>query len=78
MTMPRFLDQLDPGATARILGVAGPEPLRRRLSDLGFLPGTPVTFVRRAPLGDPSIYALRGIQLCLRRREARAVQVSLG
>jgi len=31
--------------------------------------------VRNAPLGDPVIYELRGTQLCLRRSEARLVQV---
>ena len=47
----------------------------QRLVDLGFLPGTPVVLVRRAPLGDPSVYELRGTRLCLRRSEAARVRV---
>jgi Fe2+ transport system protein FeoA len=32
---------------------------------------------RRAPLGDPRVYELRGTQLCLRRSEAARVLVEL-
>ena len=46
-----------------------------RLADLGFLPGTTVRVVRRAPLGDPTIYELRGTQLCLRKRETARILV---
>ena len=72
------LDQVRPGTTVRVVRVEGPEPLRSRLADLGFLPDTAVTFLRRAPLGDPGLYELRGTQLCLRRSEARAIRVRLG
>lgn len=47
----------------------------RRLADLGLLPGTAVLCRRRAPLGDPRVYELRGGMLCLRRSEALAVRV---
>ena len=42
---------------------------------LGFVPGTPITLVRRAPLGDPCVYALRGVQMCLRATEAARISV---
>jgi len=48
----------------------------QRLSGLGLLPGTAVDVVRRAPLGDPTVFELRGYQLCLRRREAALVEVT--
>jgi ferrous iron transport protein A len=72
----RTLDELPLGATAQVVAVEAAEPVRARLLDLGFLPGTAVTFRRRAPLGDPGVYELRGTQLCLRRAEARAVRVA--
>jgi ferrous iron transport protein A len=50
-------------------------PVGRRLTDLGLLPGTEVRVVRRAPLGDPSVFELRGYRLCLRREDAARVQV---
>jgi Fe2+ transport system protein FeoA len=37
-----------------------------RLADLGLVPGTSVTLVRRAPLGDPLEIELRGFRLCVR------------
>ena len=47
----------------------------RRLREIGFCAGAPVRFVRRAPLGDPAMYELRGALLSLRRSEARRIQV---
>jgi ferrous iron transport protein A len=49
--------------------------LAARLTALGFLPRTEVHCRRRAPLGDPRVYELRGAQLCLRRSEARHIRV---
>jgi ferrous iron transport protein A len=47
----------------------------RRLQDLGFVARTTVTVLRHAPLGDPVLYELRGTRLCLRRSEAKLIQV---
>jgi Fe2+ transport system protein FeoA len=58
------VEHVDPGS-----------PVSRRLLDLGFVPGTRVRVLRRAPLGDPTVYELRGTQLCLRRSEAARVWV---
>ena len=69
------LDQLPVGASASVVDVHAEAALAERLEDLGFVPGTRVTVRRRAPLGDPRVYELRGSQLCLRGREARAVRV---
>jgi ferrous iron transport protein A len=52
-------------------------PVSERLRDLGFLPGTPVRALRRAPLGDPVLYEIRGAHVCLRRSEAEGVRVRL-
>jgi ferrous iron transport protein A len=69
------LDELPVGAAGTVLDVDAAALLAERLEDLGFVPGTRVTCRRRAPLGDPRLYELRGSQLCLRRREARAVRI---
>lgn len=72
------LAALDPGAHARVVGLIDGEPaLTRRLCDLGFVPGTEVEVVRRAPLGDPVIYRLRGFEICLRRAQADAIRVEV-
>ena len=72
------LDQLSLGESASVVEVDAAAALAARLEDLGFVPGTRVTVRRRAPLGDPRVYELRGSQLCLRATEARAVRVQRG
>lgn len=72
------LDRLPLGESALVVEVDAASALAARLEDLGFIPGTRVTARRRAPLGDPRVYELRGSQLCLRASEARAVWVSRG
>ena len=69
--------ELPPGGRGviRALVEASP-PVARRLSDLGFTPGTAVRVVRAAPLGDPLEFELRGTRLCLRASEARCVRVT--
>ena len=53
------------------------DPIVNRLSNLGFVPGRTVTPLRRAPLGDPVVYRVADYELCLRRQEARMVQVEV-
>jgi Fe2+ transport system protein FeoA len=69
------LASLAPGESAVIESVDAATPAGSRLADLGFLPGTHIRVLRRAPLGDPIEYELRGYRLCLRRREAARVRV---
>ncbi|MDH3523089.1 MAG: FeoA domain-containing protein [Acidobacteriota bacterium] len=48
---------------------------RRRLFDLGLIPGTEVEAELRSPGGDPTGYAIRGAVIALRREQADQVQV---
>jgi Fe2+ transport system protein FeoA len=75
---PCPLDSLTAGTAASVLRVEGDDDLARRLVDLGFWPGTPVFVGRRAPMGDPTEYRLRGYRLALRRNEAARVIVTTG
>ena len=76
MTPPPVpLSDLPVGGRAVVVALSAPPALAARLTALGFLPATEVRCRRRAPLGDPRVYELRGTQLCLRRREARLVLV---
>ncbi len=69
------LADLVPGAVAVIEHVDESSPLGRRLLDLGLVPETRVRLRRRAPLGDPLEFELRGYRLCLRRADAHEVRV---
>jgi ferrous iron transport protein A len=72
----RTLDVLKPGDHGIIARLGGDPGVRRRLMELGLVPGTPIELVRRAPLGDPIELAVRGVHLSLRRTEASLIHVS--
>lgn len=65
------------GRTARILDVGGARAFRRRLLELGLVPGTDVEVVRIAPLGDPIELVARGCFLSIRKEDAASVLVEL-
>jgi ferrous iron transport protein A len=69
------LSELLPGQSGHVRSLACEASVRRRLLELGLLPGTEVEVVRRAPLGDPLELRLRGYRLSLRAEEARAIAV---
>ncbi len=71
------LDQAPIGDSVRVVSVSGDDPIARRLGDLGIRAGVEVECLRRAPLGDPSVFELCGYQLCLRRTESARVRVQL-
>jgi ferrous iron transport protein A len=70
-----LLSELAPGQRGVIVALDASGPIGTRLGDLGFVPGTEIAVIRRAPLGDPTVYALRGCELALRRSEAGRVHV---
>ena len=63
------------GSRARIVAVDGDAILADRLRELGFCAGTEISLERRAPLGDPVVYRLRGTRIALRRSEAGLIKV---
>lgn len=71
----RTLGCLEPGEKARVAGLLTRGVARRRLLDLGLVPGTVVRALRRSPLGDPTAYEVRGTVLALRREDADQVLV---
>ena len=73
---PIGLDGLGPGEEGEVRELLADAALATRLADLGFCPGTRVRVVRRAPLGDPVLYELRGYRIALRRSEARLIRVA--
>jgi Fe2+ transport system protein FeoA len=70
------LDRVPIGKPVEIVAVAGERGFRRRLLELGLLPGTTVTVLRVAPLGDPLELVVRDTHLSIRQREAQQIEVS--
>jgi ferrous iron transport protein A len=73
---PCPLSGLGVGSCGRVLSVTGEQESRRRLLEMGFCNGAVVELMRRAPLGDPLEFKLRGYCLCLRQDQARSILVS--
>jgi ferrous iron transport protein A len=71
------LAQLTPGKRATVVGTipAANPVVANRLGQLGFRAKAHVDVIRRAPLGDPTIYRVHDTELCLRRREAQLIEV---
>ena len=73
--MVRTLDLLPQGSQARITHLTAEGHQRRRLLDLGFLPGTRITALQEGPTGDPVAYTIRGTVIALRRQDARRIYI---
>ena len=65
------LDELKPGQDAYIESVNCAElSLKKHILDMGLTPGTEVTLVKTAPMGDPLQLTVRGYELTLRKADA--------
>ena len=73
--LPRPLSMLGVGGSGSVVRVTAEGSLRKRLLELGLLPGTRVELVRSAPLGDPVEIRVRSGTLSLRRSEAATVWI---
>ena len=63
------------GQVVQITRIGGEGSFRRRLLELGLVPGTRVELLRVAPLGDPVELLVRGASLSIRKAEAGAIEV---
>ncbi len=75
--MTKKLSELRKGEKAMIVDLKLNGLTRRRLYDLGFIPGTIITVVFESPLGDPVAYNVRGTLIALRRDESENIEVEL-
>jgi ferrous iron transport protein A len=70
------LNKLGVGCQGSVVAVGGAADVRRRLLEMGLCTGSVVEVVRRAPLGDPTEFRLRGYHLSLRDEQSRHVHVA--
>ncbi len=71
-----LLTSLPVGSKAKVIELMVQGIKRRRLLDLGLIPGTIVEVKRRSPSGDPTAYLIRGTILALRKEETNNIKVS--
>ncbi|MEA4882488.1 MAG: FeoA family protein [Clostridia bacterium] len=70
-----ILKDLRAGTKGSVIALSATGLIRRRLLDLGLVPGTEVTAVRRSPLGDPIAFLIRGAVIALRGEDAACITV---
>lgn len=72
------LAALQPGQQGEVVRISarcrGSE--RRRMMDLGILPGTTIRAELRSPSGDPVAYRIRGALVALRHEQAQLIHIS--
>ncbi|MEA2051695.1 MAG: FeoA family protein [Euryarchaeota archaeon] len=73
----RNLSDLEPGDTCKVTHVGGSGGERRRMMDMGIVRGSRIEVVRKAPMGDPVEFLLRGYNLTLRKEEAEVIRVEV-
>lgn len=72
------LNELKPGEAGRVTGISrkcrGPD--RRRMMDLGILPGTVIVAEMTSPSGDPTAYRIREALIALRKEQASLINIT--
>jgi Fe2+ transport system protein FeoA len=69
------LSELGIGQDAIVFRLDLPEDVQHHLMHMGFIPEARVTALRRAPAGDPTVYAIDGLEIALRGDTARSIHV---
>lgn len=69
------LNMLKAGRTATIKAIRTTDAERRRLLDLGILPGTQIENVMPSPLSDPVAYRVRNSVVALRSEQTVLIEV---
>ena len=73
---PRMkLSEMKVGENARVISIQAKGTLKRRLLDMGIIPGTTVKVEKKAPLGDPIDIVVKHYHLSLRKDEASSITV---
>lgn len=70
-----MLSELKIGDSGVIVALDLPDSVQNHLMHMGFVPDAQVKALRRAPAGDPTVYAVDGMEVALRRETASAIEV---
>jgi len=76
MTSPNFsLYELGQGESAIIVEILGDDTVASRLMEMGLIEDEPISMIGKAPMGDPTEFAVRGYRISLRKNESTRVIV---
>ena len=71
------LDELKIGQSAIITKVGGDGALRQHFLDMGVIPGSELSLVKFAPMGDPMQLLIHGYELTLRKDDAAKIDIDI-
>lgn len=71
----KTLKDLPIGKTATIVSIDGNQDLRQHLLDMGLIPGSEITMVKHAPMGDPIEVRIHSYELTLRNDDANKITI---
>lgn len=71
------LSSLNPGESAAVLKLHNQGPIRNRLLELGFIPGTQIKCVGKSPFGDPLAFSVRGAVIALRKEDTDTIEIKI-
>jgi len=69
------LSDLKEGEKARVVTLENNGDIKRRLQDIGLIPGTVVTCVQKSPCGDPVAYLIKGALIAIRCEDSDKITV---
>jgi len=73
----KHLSELKVGEKCKVSRVIAEAGIKRKLLDMGIVPGVEIHIQKVAPLGDPVDVLVKGYHLSLRREEAKAIAVEV-
>ncbi|MBF0300036.1 MAG: ferrous iron transport protein A [Oligoflexia bacterium] len=73
MNTTKTLNKLIPKERGIVKSLDGKEQLIKKLLNMGITPGSELSIVRLAPLGDPIVIKVKGYLLSLRKEEAKHI-----
>ncbi len=69
------LSKLEIGKTATVTTVGGSGALRQHFLDMGIIPGSDVSMIKYAPMGDPIELRISGYELTIRLADAKQIEI---
>lgn len=67
--MQTNLNDLDIAQKCIVIDLVNQGMARRRMLDLGIVPGAFIEVIRKSPLGEPKLYKIKGAMIALRKEE---------
>lgn len=71
----KTLNEIMPGGFAAVKEIITEGDIRRRLLDIGLIPGTRVECIGKSPGGDPKAFLIRGAVIAIRAEDAAGIIV---